>query len=134
MDTWVSLAALAGAMSVLLGYLRSMRAEFRGDIAVSRQATNDLRTELKDDIAELRTELKNDIAELRTELKNDIAACHQATDNLRTELKTDIADLRMEIKSDVAELRMAVATLDARVYDLNTSVTGLLAREAAKGR
>ena len=53
---------------------------------------------------------------------------------LRTELKSDIAGCRSELKGDIAGLRTAVATLDDRVYNLNTSVTGLLTRETHRSQ
>lgn len=69
LDTWVSLAALAGSFSLLFGYLRSERTERRRDMAQLRAAfTSDftgLRTEIKSDVADLRTELKTEVGDLR---------------------------------------------------------------------
>lgn len=46
---------------------------------------------LSQKIDNVRVELKNDMANLRTELKTDM-------EDLRTELKTDMEDLRAELK------------------------------------
>ena len=47
---------------------------------------------------ELRQELKTDMAELRQEFRTDMT-------QLRQDLKTDMAELRQEFKTDMAELR-----------------------------
>lgn len=61
----------------------------------------------------------------RTERRRDMA-------QLRAAFTSDFTVLRTEIKSDVGDLRRNVATLEERVYDLNTSVTALLAREEVR--
>jgi|GEM_PF-1611258 len=72
---------------------------------------NDVRTELKGDIADLRTELKGDIADLRTELKGDIA-------DLRTELKGEMADMRSEFRGEFRAVRGDLDDLRERVSRL----------------
>lgn len=52
-------------------------------ILFNRSSTENLKKELKTDIASVRTELKTDIANVRLELKADIAA-------FRTEVHNDI--------------------------------------------
>ena len=72
----------------------------KSDIGDVRSDMQNVRQELKTEIAELRHELKTDIAELRHELKTDIS-------ELRQEVKTDISGLRHEVKTDIAGLEIA---------------------------
>ena len=107
-DTWVSLAALAGVVltlgGLMLGQTRSLRADLKADIARLEAKIDGNRAEGKGDNAALRSELKADIAGLRDDLKADIA-------EIREELKGDIAGLREELKADIGRL-------DDRVYAL----------------
>ena len=64
----------------------------------TRQEHNELRNELKADMAQLRDEFKADMAQLRSEFKADMA-------QLRNELKADMAQLRNEFKAEIAQLR-----------------------------
>lgn len=75
--------------------------------------------------------MRVEIDDLRIELKQDIA-------DLRAELKQDIADVRAELKEDIAELRTDVRRLDDRVDELNVRLvaveihTGTVARKTAQ--
>ena len=59
----------------------------------TRQEHNELRTELKGDMAELRAEVKGEIAEFRREHKEDMA-------EIRREHKEDMARLSQELRED----------------------------------
>ena len=107
-DTWVSLAALAGVVltlgGLMLGQTRSLRADLKADIARLEAKIDGNRAEGKGDSAALRSELKTDIAGLRDELKAEVAG-------LRDELKAEVAGLRDDLKADIGRL-------DDRVYAL----------------
>ena len=64
----------------------------------TRQEHNELRAELKEDIAGFRREYKEDMAEFRREYKEDMA-------EFRREYKEDMAEFRREYKEDLAEFR-----------------------------
>ena len=101
-DTWVSLAALLGAMVTIIGttsgQIRSLRSDVQRDLVRLDGKVDSLRVELKGDIAELRHELKGDLAELRHELKGDLA-------ELRHELKSDVGRLDDRVYALAAGLR-----------------------------
>ena len=70
-------------------------------LAEIRQETrlNEVKTELKEDIAELRKGFKEDIVEIRKDFKEDIAG-------LRKDFKEDIVEIRKDFKEDIAELKV----------------------------
>ena len=76
--------------------------------------------------------MRGKIDDLRVEVKQDIAG-------LRGELKQDFGDLRAELKEDIAELRADVRRLDDRVDELNVRMvaveihTGTVARKTPQG-
>ena len=112
--------AVVGVGVALLSVMVAGWADTRAGLAAMRVEIDDLRIELKQDIADLRAELKQDIADLRAELKQDIA------------------DVRAELKEDIAELRTDVRRLDDRVDELNVRLvaveihTGTVARKTAQ--
>ena len=70
---------------------------------------DNVRSELKADIAGVRTELKADIAGVRTELKADIA-------DVRTELKADFDSLRSDLGDVQKALEADIQRLDDRLF------------------
>ena len=101
-DTWVSLAALAGVVltlgGLMLGQTRSLRADLKADIARLEAKIDGNRAEGKGDSAALRSELKAEVAGLRDELKAEVAG-------LRDDLKADIGRLDDRVYALAAGLR-----------------------------
>ncbi len=71
-----------------------LRNELKADMA---QLRSELRNEFKADMAQLRDEFKADMAQLRNELKSEIA---QLRNELRNEFKAEMAQLREELRDD----------------------------------
>jgi gas vesicle protein len=83
------------------------------DVA-TKQDIQQMRQELKGEIAQLREEvrqeLKEEIAQLREELGGDITATKQDIQQLRQELKGEISQLRQHVDSEMAQLRREMNT------------------------
>jgi gas vesicle protein len=83
------------------------------DVA-TKQDIQQMRQELKGEIAQLREEvrqeLKEEIAQLREELGGDITATKQDLQQLRQELKGEISQLRQHVDSEMAQLRREMNT------------------------
>ena len=75
-----------------LTHLEDMVGQLIGMVGKVVASQNEMREELKAEMASVKTELKADIASVRSELKADIAG-------VRSELKADIDDVRTELKS-----------------------------------
>ena len=70
--------------------------------AATKADVGDVKTELKEDIADVRRE----VAAVKAELKEDIADVRREVGDVKTELKEDIAGLRTELKADMANLEI----------------------------
>jgi flagellar biosynthesis GTPase FlhF len=86
------------------------------DVA-TKQDLQQLRQELKGEMALLRQEMKEEIAQLRMELRGDITATKQDFQQLRRELREEISQLREEIgllrqhvDSEISQLRRDMNT------------------------
>jgi len=103
-DTWVSLAALLGAMVTIIGttsgQIRSLRSDVQRDLVRLDGKVDSLRVELKGDIAELRHELKGDLAELRHELKSDVGRLDDRVYALAAGLRPQLEEARASAASD----------------------------------
>ena len=101
---------IAEAIMVMLPPMRwdelATKADVEGlrhEIAETRTELGDnLRLEVRADIAELRGELRTEITDLRSELRTDMA-------ELRGELRTEMAELRGELRTEIAGLRADIA-------------------------
>ncbi|MFH1898405.1 MAG: hypothetical protein ABH886_09270 [Candidatus Desantisbacteria bacterium] len=85
-----------------LGTIKSENKEIKIALLSMNNRMNDINTHLVDQsrrIDQVRVELKGEIADLRVELKGKIAA-------LRVELKDEIAALRVELKGEIVGLRV----------------------------
>ena len=71
----------------------------------TRQEHNELRNELKADMAQLRSEFKADMAQLRSEFKADMA---QLRSELRNEFKAEMAQLRDDFRRSHQQLMLAL--------------------------
>jgi len=102
------------------GNLEDVRVELKHDIAELRA---EIKAELKQEVGGLRAELKQEVGGLRAELKQDIAA-------VRAELKQDIAALRGEAKEDNAQLRSEMQLMHEdlveRIRDRNEAPASVL--------
>ena len=87
--------------------------------SATREELNQVRNELKGDIAELKTELKSDMAELKSDLKSDMA-------ELKSELKGDTAGLKSELKNDIASIKKDIEPLKTMEYRLTIKLGGLM--------
>ena len=83
--------------------------DIKGEIA-----TNDF---VRAEIAELKTELKQDMADLPAELKQDNAKIRNEMADLRAEFKQDITNLREILSTEVAILKCDNANLKAKLKD-----------------
>jgi flagellar biosynthesis GTPase FlhF len=86
------------------------------DVA-TKQDLQQLRQELRGEMAQLRQEMKEEIAQLREELRGDITATKQDFQQLRRELREEISQLREEIgilrqhvDSEISQLRRDMNT------------------------
>jgi flagellar biosynthesis GTPase FlhF len=86
------------------------------DVA-TKQDLQQLRQELRGEMAQLRQEMKEEIARLREELRGDITATKQDFQQLRRELREEISQLREEIgilrqhvDSEISQLRRDMNT------------------------
>jgi predicted nucleic acid-binding Zn-ribbon protein len=90
--------------------LQQIRQELKGEMAQLRQ-------EMKGEMVQLRQEMKEEIAQLREELRGDITATKQDFQQLRRELREEISQLREEIgilrqhvDSEISQLRRDMNT------------------------
>ncbi len=92
--------------------------DIRGNIATNdfvRAEIAELRSELKQDIAEVRNEmldlkaeLKQDIADLREEVHAELSKMDSKIMQFRAELKQDNANLKAELKDDIAKSKVDI--------------------------
>ncbi|MEI6378724.1 MAG: hypothetical protein WCO55_03625 [Candidatus Falkowbacteria bacterium] len=93
---------------------------------------NDVRTELKGDIADLRTELKGDIADLRTELKGEMADMRSEFRGEFRAVRGDLDDLRERVsrlekmaKEDLSMMAGEIASIKKEIKRLQMRVNAL---------
>ena len=93
---------------------------------------NDVRTELKGDIADLRTELKGDIADLRTELKGEMADMRSEFRGEFRAVRGDLDDLRELVsrlekmaKEDLSMMAGEIASIKKEIKRLQMRVNAL---------
>jgi flagellar biosynthesis GTPase FlhF len=105
-------AAIASEPELRLAVINAVLA----DVA-TKQDLQQLRQELKGEMALLRQEMKEEIAQLRMELRGDITATKQDFQQLRRELREEISQLREEIgllrqhvDSEISQLRRDMNT------------------------
>jgi flagellar biosynthesis GTPase FlhF len=105
-------AAIASEPELRLAVINAVLA----DVA-TKQDLQQLRQELKGEMALLRQEMKEERAQLRMELRGDITATKQDFQQLRRELREEISQLREEIgllrqhvDSEISQLRRDMNT------------------------
>jgi flagellar biosynthesis GTPase FlhF len=105
-------AAIASEPELRLAVINAVLA----DVA-TKQDLQQLRQELRGEMAQLRQEMKEEIAQLREELRGDITATKQDFQQLRRELREEISQLREEIgilrqhvDSEISQLRRDMNT------------------------
>ena len=66
---------------------------------------------------QLRAEVKEQVAELRVEVREQVADLRRSQDQLRAEVKEQVAELRAEVREQVAELRRSQDELRAEARE-----------------
>jgi len=101
---------------IVRAMINDLRAELKGEIAALRNEMNEFRTEVRGEIAALRSEVKGDIAALRSEMNE-----------FRAEIRGEMAAFREEVKGEIktlrTEMRYEIKELHRRIDDLETNQT-----------
>lgn len=101
-----------------------LRQELKGEIASVRQEMAGMRQELKQDIADVRQELKQDIADLRQELKGDIGRVEGEVRALRSDLgevRRDFVRLTATVSTEQETFKAAVeASIERKAFAART--------------
>jgi DNA repair exonuclease SbcCD ATPase subunit len=80
------------------------------DVA-TKQDIQQMRQELRGEMAQLRQELRAEISQLREETKEEIAQLRQHVDGEISKLRGEIAQLRQHVDSEISQLRQEIAQM-----------------------
>lgn len=118
MQTWASAATMVATVIAAMAYMSNKMNRLADRIETTR-------SELGQRTENTHADLSQRIDSTRADLSQRLITTGEQSTSAQTTLRT-------ELKADVGELRSAVTTLDERVYQLNSSVVAMLAREQAR--